>query len=335
MNMERDVYVDFLRALGLILLIGVHVNAPYWYVPIRSFDVPLMVFVSAMCYKPLRGGVVTYLIKRFKRIYIPVFVFLIIYFLVAILSHNLNIQEKSSIELVLGSFMLLNEPSIGFVWIMRVFLIMAIIMPVLYKIISCYKHAWIIIIIVLIMSQIAIANIDIFNNNQIGYLLGNQILLYAIGYSPIAILGLVIKKISYQQISGCVLFAMIVLIMVLSYNKMEFCPQTFKYPPSSIFQFYGIIMCSLLWMCRPTRATKEWTDFAKRWLPLISYLSKNSMWIFLWHIMALHLLWSINRIMPMPWIGRYCFVVIAAVLITYIYQKLISYLPKRLHNILK
>lgn len=56
MNMERDVYVDFLRALGLILLIGVHVHAPEWYVSLRSFDVPLMVFVSAMCYKPLRGG---------------------------------------------------------------------------------------------------------------------------------------------------------------------------------------------------------------------------------------------------------------------------------------
>ncbi len=54
--MERNLYIDFMRALGLILLIGVHVNAPDWYVAVRSFDVPLMVFISAMCYKPLRGG---------------------------------------------------------------------------------------------------------------------------------------------------------------------------------------------------------------------------------------------------------------------------------------
>ena len=54
---ERDPYIDILRAIGLILLIGVHVNAPTWYIPMRSFDVPLMVFISAMCYKPLRGGV--------------------------------------------------------------------------------------------------------------------------------------------------------------------------------------------------------------------------------------------------------------------------------------
>lgn len=54
---ERDYYIDFLRAIGLILLIGVHVDAPDWYVPLRSFDVPLMVFVSVLCYKPLRGGV--------------------------------------------------------------------------------------------------------------------------------------------------------------------------------------------------------------------------------------------------------------------------------------
>ena len=53
----RDDYIDFLRALGLLLLIGVHVNAPEWYKPLRSFDVPLMVFISSLCYKPLRGGV--------------------------------------------------------------------------------------------------------------------------------------------------------------------------------------------------------------------------------------------------------------------------------------
>ncbi len=53
---KRDAYIDFLRALGLILLIGVHVAAPDWYVSVRAFDVPLMVFVSAMCYNSLRGG---------------------------------------------------------------------------------------------------------------------------------------------------------------------------------------------------------------------------------------------------------------------------------------
>lgn len=58
MNHTRDTYIDFLRALGLILLIGVHiVGVPDWYRPFRSFDVPLMVFVSSLCYKPLRGGV--------------------------------------------------------------------------------------------------------------------------------------------------------------------------------------------------------------------------------------------------------------------------------------
>lgn len=53
---KRDSYIDFMRSIGLILIIGVHVAAPTWYVVARSFDVPLMVFVSMLCVKPLNGG---------------------------------------------------------------------------------------------------------------------------------------------------------------------------------------------------------------------------------------------------------------------------------------
>ncbi len=320
-----------MRALGLILLIGVHVNAPDWYVAVRSFDVPLMVFISAMCYKPLRGGIVTYWLKRFKRIYIPVVVFLIIYFAAAIGSRTLNIHDQSAIKIILGSFLLL-EPSIGFVWVMRVFLLMAIIMPFLYKITQCHKYAWAISIIGLIIFQSLVANLKIFNQNTINYLIGNQIVLYAVGYSPIAILGLVISRLPVQQISRCILISIFALILIMTCSQIGFCPQIFKYPPCSIFQIYGVLMCSLIWICRPT---KEWNGIAEKCIPLIAYLSKNSMWIYLWHIMGLALMWMVNRMLPMPWIARYCFVVLIAIMITWAYNKTISYLPKRLYNLLK
>lgn len=52
---QRDQYVDFLRGLGLLMLIVAHCWAPSWINRLRGFDVPLMVFVSAICYKPLMG----------------------------------------------------------------------------------------------------------------------------------------------------------------------------------------------------------------------------------------------------------------------------------------
>jgi len=54
---SRDSYIDFLRGLGLLLLVVAHTNPQEWLFQFRSFDVPLMVFISAMCYKPLRGGI--------------------------------------------------------------------------------------------------------------------------------------------------------------------------------------------------------------------------------------------------------------------------------------
>ena len=57
MHEARNPYIDFLRGFGLLLLVVAHTYSPEWLFQIRTFDVPLMVFVSGMCYKPLRGGV--------------------------------------------------------------------------------------------------------------------------------------------------------------------------------------------------------------------------------------------------------------------------------------
>lgn len=61
---SRDSYIDFLRAIGLLLLVVAHTSAPPAIAAIRTFDVPLMIFISALCYKPLRGGVFNICTKK-------------------------------------------------------------------------------------------------------------------------------------------------------------------------------------------------------------------------------------------------------------------------------
>lgn len=55
----RNSYIDFLRGFGLLLLFIAHTYSPEWLSNVRMFDVPLMVTISAICYKPLRGGVLS------------------------------------------------------------------------------------------------------------------------------------------------------------------------------------------------------------------------------------------------------------------------------------
>lgn len=71
----RDPYIDFLRFLGLALIILVHVNCPNLIKQIRCFDVPLMVFVSGLSCSYKSGDFWGYLLKRTKRLIIPTWIF--------------------------------------------------------------------------------------------------------------------------------------------------------------------------------------------------------------------------------------------------------------------
>lgn len=55
MQPQRDLYIDFLRFIGISLIILAHVEAPSGITQFRSFDVPLMVFVRDF-HSVLRGG---------------------------------------------------------------------------------------------------------------------------------------------------------------------------------------------------------------------------------------------------------------------------------------
>lgn len=76
----RDNSIDILRFIGLMLLVLAHVGPPNWLMQLRSFDVPLMVFVSGLTaarkeYTSYKG----FILKRFKRLVLPVWIFLSIY----------------------------------------------------------------------------------------------------------------------------------------------------------------------------------------------------------------------------------------------------------------
>lgn len=56
MQPQRDLYIDFLRFIGISLIILAHVEAPSGITQFRSFDVPLMVFVSGLSFSTKGGG---------------------------------------------------------------------------------------------------------------------------------------------------------------------------------------------------------------------------------------------------------------------------------------
>lgn len=48
--MERSFRLDLMRLLGLLLIIFAHIGPPNALFQIRTFDVPMMIFVSGVAY---------------------------------------------------------------------------------------------------------------------------------------------------------------------------------------------------------------------------------------------------------------------------------------------
>lgn len=319
---NRDYYIDFLRSLGLLLLVVAHTNAPNAIEALRTFDVPLMVFVSALCYRPLKGNYFSYAKKRFVRIYRPVFIFLTIIFLSSIICNSLFGKPEIKWPQIVGSYLLLNQPSIGYIWIMRVFIIIALVIPLLFR--FSHRMSWlemcISIAIIIFTQHYVVITINLIPLDSVRFLL-SELVPYLLGYSAIAIPALKIRHITSQQYIYTLLILFLLILGFCYFNGIR-SPQFYKYPPQSLYILYGLFCSIGLWSIKPI--VKKLIPVSNR---VIRYFSKNSMWIYLWHIIPVYIVDYFSNIFTL-WTYRYIFVLITALLCTSFFNYLSSQFSK-------
>ena len=318
--MARDFRIDFLRGCALLLLVVAHTSAPSWLAATRTFDVPLMVFLSAMCLKGT-DSYGRYCMRRFKRIYIPTAQFLTILF---VLSAFLPIvpSELMTPEIIAGSYLLWNWPAIPFVWIMRVFLMMALVMPLLDKAVRRLgtKGTLPVLAAAYILQNIACAAIDPEGREPLTFFIRDYVL-YLCGYSIIACVGLSLRK-ADKKCAATVLAASAAAIAVWSIGHSGFDPQASKYPPSSLYISYGITCAVALYMLSGMLKRPVGMRF---W----QYLSANSMWLYLWHTLPVFVLRGFN-LFPGSWGARFAFVLAGGLLLKLLYDKTANFAAKRI-----
>ena len=78
----RDLRIDFLKFVGLVMIILAHSGPPGGIFQLRNFDVPLMVFCSGFVfsYGVSYSGYLSYVMARLQRLVIPVWFFLLFFF---------------------------------------------------------------------------------------------------------------------------------------------------------------------------------------------------------------------------------------------------------------
>lgn len=282
LKVSRDMRLDFMRALGTLTIIVPHVLSPNILVQIRAFDVVMLVFVSGMsyAYQVMNGqsfGYYQYIKKRCKKLLIPTIVLiLVIYCSVNIVSIVLSKRIYYSIQDLMKS-LLLFEDGIGYVWIIKVYLGLALIAPFVWKFIKKIDSNIFLLVfcsfayIIYLMTQVATQNINI----PIFSVFFKEYVFYVAAYAIPFLIGMYICKIGKRKkcanIIWILLFVVVQIIIVL--RGGGFTPNDNKYPPQLYYLSYGIACSIIIYRIAPTRVASG-----------IKWLSKNSLVFYLVHV---------------------------------------------------
>ena len=200
---ERDYKIDILRFIAIICIILSHTKPPETIFLLRNFDVTLMVMImGASFYLSNNNKNINYrnyIINRFYRLIVSTWIFLFIFFIAFyIISLLTNTEYRFGLKSILESYLLIERTGykgIGYVWIMSVFFLIAILNPIILYISNKIKYnrnyfIGLILIYILYLGLISI------NSKLSGVikLIFENIIISLIGWGLIGSIGIRLKK---------------------------------------------------------------------------------------------------------------------------------------------
>ena len=243
---SRNAKIDYLRVIGTILVILAHVELPKYFASVRSFDVVLLFFVSGVSYaiKPKSGF--QNLKSRVRRLLLPTYLLISFIFLASFIVCSLIGREQLfSTVTIIRSYFFYN--GFGYIWIVNDF-IFAISVMCFY----CIYHI-------------------------LNYYFGNIEPLYEMFFLlfPYLIIVIIGMRLWLKPKSTIIIFLLISVAAFLAslFVVKDFIPNSFKYPATYEYLSYGLLISIVLFLIIPKKGLKP-----------ITWLSKNSFEIYLFHI---------------------------------------------------
>lgn len=290
-SLARNEKIDLLRFIGLAMIILAHVGSPTIIAQLRNFDVPLMVLVSGAAFAVSYRDefYASYVWKRVKRLLFPTWIFLSAYFL-CMLATNYP-MPLPSLDKIIDSYLLIS--GIGYVWIIRVFLLVALVAPMILKFnnssVSHGRFFTILLVAYLIYEAVLFASKS-FNGSAWATPFQN-IILYIIPYAIFFAVGIRLPQLSPKgmlAIFAIAFTAFCVTGLILWKMSGQFVlTQTFKYPPSIYYLSYALAVSTILWMITDKILILiKHLNIAKP----VMFVAQNSIWIYLWHIPLLQMI---------------------------------------------
>ncbi|MEH1912112.1 acyltransferase family protein [Nostoc sp.] len=345
LDKQRDIRFDILKTIALIFIIFAHVGPENnIFFDIRRFDVPLMVIASGTLYYYSANNknisFWNYLQKRLPRLIAPVWLFLTFFFISANLIFLLLAKPYpfSSSEIIETFFFL---KGIGYVWIIRVFTLVAIFanpLLKLYKFCKSENKFLALLFLIYLGYEILFIKIGRFNlHNQIIIQLIDDYLFYLIPYGCLFGLGIVLLQLRFKKILFISGFFLTIFLLLTGfyYRTLGHFASTadFKYPPTMYFVSYGIFM-SLFAFCAVDRICSKYNLSNNNHVLIrgIIFISSSSLWIYLWHIFFVYYWQTIVVYLPKfasHFLIAFSVVTVGAIAVTYLQKKIVSGIIKK------
>ncbi len=323
---RRNSAIDFVRALCLLLIVLAHVDAPRWLQNIRCFDVVCLVFLSGMSYeisaRSKNETYIQYIFKRIKKLLIPTYVVLTLIFItVFIVNHS---PEPIGLIKMIESYLLYN--GIGYVWFVRVTLMLAAVSPIL---LSAQQKITITKQIGLFIAWIVayVGMIILYNSNILPFwpnLFLYNVPIFLLGYGIVYAFGM-----QYHKNSGKTKAIVVVLLLVcgfIAYICGVESASSDKYPPGMLYLSWGGICAIVLYELFDRLKVNKIPRF-------VLFLSRNSFDVYLFHIIPLLLLKYLNNTVVdkinSNWIVQYAFVLGVVIVIEIIYNAIRNMLKEQ------
>ncbi|HIE6169524.1 TPA: acyltransferase family protein [Proteus mirabilis] len=183
-------------------------------------------------------------------------------------------QKYLNLEKIISSFTLYE--GFGYVWIIRVFLLVAILTPVYLFVINKfgeYVSFFIFLLSVIFLSFLGEKNLINYKSFTI-----TDIIIPAISYGLMFITGYCCVRSTNKKMLFFILVISAFLFSLTCYYN-GFHPQSWKYPPLSQYIFYAITISIILYKTVDFIYNKINSNSA-----ILTFIASNTMWIYLWHI---------------------------------------------------
>jgi len=318
---KRDITIDILRLLGLIGVILAHCSIPGPLFELREFDVTMLVLASGMSYACAAGkqeepvtvrSWFSYVVKRFQRLIVPVWIFLVFYFLFFWLVFDVSYDWRY----LLSSFALTSS-GIQFVWVFRVFFTSAIFNPLLGSFVSKKGTVWSLRCfgVVLVLNEVLIVEsaelLPASANRVLSF-----VLFYTVAYAMISGLGIVLQQMKNRNQWKLLLISAFVWAF-FGFRSGWSSLQAYKYPPQLYYIGYGFMVTVFIDLLLSQKKQKEKAESR-----CLLWLSRHSMDIYLAHILVIYFVQALSLGSSISWVLQFLLYFGCSVVLVMLFQQL-------------